>query len=171
MKMRNEANNGSPWAQNPQESEASYQFLFGAILLIGGIITVAALFITQANLNEAVIRDVLLPGCAVGTLLMLIGGIGLAIRSRLEMQKRKNEFVLSDTPAIDSTLARAFSGGVFLSGGVLLVFTVHIINENLGSPTAMDVLSFGCTAGMILLVAGAVGMGLFKKKDPSTSNS
>ncbi len=66
----------------------SWQILSGAILLIGGILTVSVLLKTEANLSAEVIRNVLLPGTAIGMVLMLIGGVGVIPLQKRHMQKR-----------------------------------------------------------------------------------
>ena len=47
------------------------------VFLLGGVATIYVIAITVANLNSEVIFNVLLPGTAIGLLLMIVGRIGV----------------------------------------------------------------------------------------------
>jgi transcriptional regulator with XRE-family HTH domain len=65
-----------------------YQWVSWIILLIGGYVTVNAILITEANLSSLTIFNVLLPGVAIGLVLMLLGGFGIHIAEKAREQKR-----------------------------------------------------------------------------------
>ena len=48
-----------------------------AVFLLGGFLTVYVILITEANLSGPVIRNVLLPGTAIGLLIMFVGALGI----------------------------------------------------------------------------------------------
>ena len=59
------------------EKEADVRsWFFGSVFLLGGLLTVAVLLMTHANLSPVSIRSVMLPGTSVGMLLMLVGWFG-----------------------------------------------------------------------------------------------
>ncbi len=58
-------------------SDPLTEFFCGSVLLLGGILTVSVLLITEASLTAVTIWYVLIPGTAVGLMLMMVGGIGL----------------------------------------------------------------------------------------------
>lgn len=59
------------------ETRLSIELCAWAVFLLGGFLTVYVILITEANLSGAVIRNVLLPGTAIGLLLMFIGAFGM----------------------------------------------------------------------------------------------
>ena len=61
-----------------ESDKVMWQMLWGSILLMGGVLTVAVLLITQANLSAESIYNVLIPGCFIGMDLMLVGGVGVS---------------------------------------------------------------------------------------------
>ena len=67
----------------------SREWVAWALFLVGGILTVNILLITEANLNRTVILTVMIPGTAIGLLLMLLGGLRIHLA-----EKAKEEMIL-----------------------------------------------------------------------------
>ena len=60
----------------------SSEWVAWALFLVGGFLTINILLITEANLNRTVILSVLIPGTAIGLLLMLLGGFGIHLAEK-----------------------------------------------------------------------------------------
>ena len=57
-----------------------------AVLFMGGFLTTNVLLITQASLNRTAVLYVLMPGTAIGLLLMLVGAVGIHFSKKAREQ-------------------------------------------------------------------------------------
>ncbi len=77
-------------------------------------------------------------------------------------ESSKREQVPEFTSTAPTALEKFSWGCVLLLGGFLAVSTMLIVNANLFAPYSLTIFLTGCTSGMILMIAGTIGMGEFK---------
>lgn len=65
----------------------SFEWVGWVILAIGGLLTISAITITQSSLSADSIWYVLLPGTAVGLLLMIVGFLTVRAAEKLAPSK------------------------------------------------------------------------------------
>ena len=69
----------------------SYSWVGSTVFLLGGILLVSCMWMVKQNLSQSSILNVLLPGAAVGLVLMAIGAYFSTLTVRAEKEKRALE--------------------------------------------------------------------------------
>jgi len=65
--------------QSSRTADPSSIWFAWAVLFLGGLLAVASIWLTLTNLDRTAILYVLLPGTAIGTLLMVLGALGIRV--------------------------------------------------------------------------------------------
>lgn len=95
--------------QSSRTADRSSIWFAWAVLFLGGLLAVSAIWLTLTNLDRTVILNVLLPGTAIGTLLMVLGALGIRT---CEMLYAKGSVDLRET----ELLTYVFVGGALAAG-------------------------------------------------------
>ena len=99
------------------------------VLFLGGLLTVSAIWLALTNLDRTVILYVLIPGTGIGTILMLLGALGLRVCEELEgldaahRQSVEGKLVIYLVVSISFAMSAGIASGV-LFGSVVLGITV-----------------------------------------------
>jgi hypothetical protein len=100
-------------------AEISNVWLAWAIFFLGGILTLSAIWLTLTNLDRTVIFYVLIPGTAIGMILMMLGTVGVRVCEELERQARPQR--KKDEESLLRYIAMGVSSVTILGAGLGLL--------------------------------------------------
>jgi hypothetical protein len=123
------------------DREPSITWVAWWVLGLGGLLTIAAIWLTMTNLNREVIFYVLLPGTAIGTLLMVLGGLGVVVCAELDRA--------TDSQKAVSGLTRQII--LWSAAGTVIGVALGILLGSIAIGVAVGPL-FGMTFGMAVWI-------------------